>query len=301
MSRLRWRLRWTVKAITPPILILGTKRALGVRTRAAPAEQQGLTSAGGLTLSEPPEWEYVPEGWARPVKGWDVEAVARAYREKWPDYLAAIEAPNPLGVHHETAQVTTGDVSAHNMLVAFAYVVALAARGRDRLSVLDWGGGLGHYWALARSVVPGLELDYHVKETPAVCAEDREAAPEVVFHEDESCLERTYDLVVASSSLQYAEDWRGLLDRLAAAAGSHLYVARVPVALSAPSFVVLQRAYAYGYETEYLGWVLNRHEFLAYAAGAGVLPAREFLLDARFSAAGAPETPVEHRSFLFNR
>ena len=66
--------------------------------------------------------------------------------------MAAIAAPNPLGVHHETARVTTGDVGAHNMLVSFAYVVALAARGRERLSVLDWGGGLGHYEALARSV-----------------------------------------------------------------------------------------------------------------------------------------------------
>jgi len=273
--------------------IFGAKRARH--------ERQGQTPVGGQTLMEPPEWEYVPEGWARPAKGWDVEAVARAYREKWPDYLAAIEAPNPLGVHHETAQVTTGDVSAHNMLVAFAYVVALAGREHTRLSVLDWGGGLGHYWALARSVVPDLELEYHVKETPAVCAQGRQVAPDVVFHEDESCLERSYDLVVASSSLQYAEDWRSLFDRLAAATGSYLYVARVPVALHAPSFVVLQRAYAYGYETEYLGWVLNRHEFLAYAAGAGVSHTREFLLDALFSAVTAPETPVEHRSFLFNR
>ncbi len=300
MNRFGRRRRWTVKAITPPLLILGARRALGRRTR-APGGQQDQIPVGGQPLLEPPEWEYVPEGWARPTKGWEVDAVARAYREKWPAYRAAIEAPNPLGVHHETAQVSTGDVSAHNMLVAFAYVVALAARGRDRLSVLDWGGGLGHYWALARSVVPDLELEYHVKETQAVCVDGHESAPEVVFHEDETCLERTYDLVVASSSLQYAEDWRRLLDRLAAAAGSYLYVARVPVALSAPSFVVLQRAYDYGYETEYLGWVLNRHEFLAYAAGAGVTPAREFLLDAQFSAAGAPETPVEHRSFLFNR
>ena len=249
--------------------VLRAKRSFGGR---ASSDQPDQTPGGRRTQDEPPEWEYVPEGFARPAKGWDVEAVARAYRAKWPDYLAAIEAPNPLGVHHETAEVTTGDVSAHNMLVSFAYVVALAAQGRSRLSVLDWGGGLGHYWALARSVVPGLEFEYHVKETPAVCAQGREVAPEVVFHEDESCLDRSYDLVVASSSLQYAEDWRGLLDRLAGAAESHLYVARVPVALSAPSFVVLQRAHAYGYETEYLGWVLNRHEFLAYAAGAGVSP-----------------------------
>lgn len=245
-----------------------------------------------------PEWEYVPDGWAHEAKGWAVDSVARGYREKWADYLAAIEAPSPLGVHHETARVTTGDAGAHNMLVSFAYVVALAARGRDRLSVLDWGGGLGHYHALARSAVPGLELEYHVKETPAVCAQGREVSPDVTFHDDDSCLDRRYGLVVASSSLQYAEDWRALLGRLAGATGDYLYVARVPVALHAGSFVVIQRPYVHGYDTEYLGWVLNRAELLD---AAGLPLAREFLLDARFSAAGAPEDPVEHRSFLFNR
>jgi putative methyltransferase (TIGR04325 family) len=243
----------------------------------------------------PPEWEYVPEGWERPTKGWDVEAVARAYERKWPDWVAAIAPPSPLGVHHETAEVTTGDAGAQSMLVAFAYVVALAARGAERLSVLDWGGGLGHYEALARATVPGLELDWHVKETAAVAARGR---PGVTFHADDACLDGRYDLVVASSSLQYEPDWRTLLGRLAAAAESWLYVARVPVAFHAPSFVVLQRAYAYGYETEYLGWVLNRDELVE---AAGLPLAREFLLDARFSAAGAPEDPVDHRSFLFNR
>jgi hypothetical protein len=43
--------------------------------------------------------------------------------------------------------------------------------------------------------------------------------------------------------------------------------------------------------------VLNRGELLAAAPPL----AREFLLDARFSAAGAPEAPVDHRSFLFTR
>ena len=223
--------------------------------------------------------------------------MADAYARKWPDYAAAIRAPNPLGVHHETAEVLTGDAGAHNMLVTFAYVLALAADGRDRLSVLDWGGGLGHYHVLARSVLPRLTLDWHVQETPAVAARGRQLNPEVTFHDDESALGGRYDLVVASSSIQYAEDWRALLGRLAAAAERYLYVARVPVALRAPSFVVIQRPYVHGYDTEYLGWVLNRDELLAAAPSL----AREFLLDARFSAAGAPEDPVDHRSFLFTK
>jgi putative methyltransferase (TIGR04325 family) len=302
-----------VKAVTPPILLLGLKRiaiGLGLRKREVQGQLSGLSlepppqgqSSGLSPQSEaPPEWEFVPEGWARPALGWAVDAVARAYREKWPAYLAAIEAPSPLGVHHETAEVQRDDSGAHNMLVSFAYVLARAGRGRERISVLDWGGGLGHYHALARSVVPDLHLDYHCKETPVVCTIGRELQPEVVFHEDDSCLERRYDLVVASSSLQYEQDWQSLLGRLAGAAERYLYVARVPVALRGASFVVLQRAHAYGYETEYLGWVLDRTELLARAEAFGLQLTRELLLDARFSASGAPEDPVEHRSFLFNR
>jgi putative methyltransferase (TIGR04325 family) len=267
-----------------------------VRWRRKP---EGQTPDRGQSLEAQglPEWEFVPEGWSYPVRGWDAEAVADAYARKWQDYLAAIEAPKPLGVHHETAEVLTGDAGAHNMLLTFAYVLAFAPRERNRLSVLDWGGGFGHYHALARSVLPDLQLDWHVKETSPVAARGRGLNAEVAFHDSDSALDRRYDLVVASSSLQYAEDWRALLERLANAAENYLYVARVPVSLHAPSFVVLQRPYVHGYETEYLGWVLNRDELLAAAPPL----AREFLLDARFSAAGAPEDPVDHRSFLFTK
>jgi putative methyltransferase (TIGR04325 family) len=260
-------------------------------------EVQGQTPERGLSLPLP-EWEYIPQGWSYPTRGWDAEAVADAYARKWPDYLAAIEAPKPLGVHHETAEVLTGDPGAHNMLVTFAYVLGLAAHGRNALSVLDWGGGFGHYHALAGSVLPGLELDWHVKETPPVAARGRELNPDVAFHHDDTCLDRRYDVVLASGSLQYVESWRAVLELLAGAAERYLYVARMPVALEAPSFVVIQRPYVHGYDTEYLGWVLNRDELLA---ACPLDLTREFLLDARFSAAGAPEDPVDHRSFLFNR
>jgi putative methyltransferase (TIGR04325 family) len=248
--------------------------------------------------ARPAEWEYISDGWSYPTRGWAAEAVADTYARKWPDYLAALEAPKPLGVHHETAQVTTGDPDAHNMLVTFAYVLALAARGHDGLSVLDWGGGFGHYHALARSVLPELELDWHVNEQPAVAARGRELNPAVAFHDDDSPLEHRFDLVVASSSIQYAENWRALVERLAGATERYLYLARVPVALTARPFVVIQRPYVHGYDTEYLGWVLNRDELLA---AVPLELAREFLLNAALWIAGAPEEPIDHRSFLFTR
>jgi len=79
-----------------------------------------------------------------------------------------------------------------------------------------------------------------------------------------------------------------------------LFVTRLPVALRAPSFVVQQRAYAYGYDTEYLGWVVNRKELLERSQSLKLELQREFLLQASFSALGAPESPVGHRGFLFS-
>ncbi len=185
------------------------------------------------------------------------------------------------------------------MLISFAYVLARAAQWRDRVSVLDWGGGLGHYAVVARAVLPGVGLDWHCREVASVARAGATVNPEVTFHDDDACLDRTYDLVLASSSLQYEPDWKALLRRLAAATSGLLLVTRLPVALEAPSFVILQRAQAYGYATEYLGWVVSRQELLAEASAAGLVLDRDMLLDAWLSAAGAPEDPIGHRGLLF--
>jgi putative methyltransferase (TIGR04325 family) len=293
------RFRLFVKELTPPVLWGALKRAKDVAR--APRRAEPVVPPPSEAF-EPPEWEYAPEGWARPTKGWDVDAVVAAYRKKWPSYVEALREPRPLGVYHEVVAgetVAAHDREAHNMLVSYAYVLVLAAHGRERLSILDWGGGLGHYLALGLAVLPGIELDYHCRELPKVAAAGREVFPEASFHSDDSCLEREYDLVLASSSLQYAEEWRALLRGLARATAGYLYVTRVPVALRAPSFVVLQRAHRYGYDTEYLGWVLNRDELLREAGAASVQLVREFLLFGEIDAEEAPERPVEHRGFLF--
>ena len=192
------------------------------------------------------------------------------------------------------------DPDAQQTVLAFAYALLRAARGKQRLSLLDWGGGPGHYAVLARALLPGVELDYHSRDLPPLVKLGRELLPQDTFHDDDSCLTRSYDLVVASSSIQYSEDWAATLTGLAASARDFLYVTRVPVALQAPSFVVLQRAYAYGYGTDYLGWVLNRDELLEQAGSAGAELERELILPAWLSASGAPESPIGHRAFLFS-
>jgi putative methyltransferase (TIGR04325 family) len=292
------RVTLIAKGLTPPFLWSVLK---AVRNRHEP-EAPPAPEAEPEAKAALPEWEYVPEGWARPEGGWDVEAVSRAHRDKWPSFLEATAGPGPLGVFHEApagVPVPRDDLNAQQMVLAFGYVLALAAQGKACVSMLDWGGGPGHYAVLGRALLPGVELEYHSRDLGPAVALGRELLADDFFHDDDGCLDRRYDLVVASSSLQYWQDWRSTLAALAGATGGYLYVTRVPVALTVPSFVVLQRAERYGYDTEFLGWVLNRDELLDVARSAGLALVREIILPAWLSTPEAGEDPIGHRGFLF--
>jgi putative methyltransferase (TIGR04325 family) len=251
------------------------------------------------------EWEYVPEGWARgrvdaSVKGWGEAAVVQAYRVKLPAYAAAIAGPGPIGLPTSAAfRDAVPSVKDQNIVLGYAYALALASRERATVSILDWGGGVGLFFLLGRALLPSeVGIDYHCKDLPALCAFGREALPEAHFHDDDACLEDHYDLVVASSSLQYTEHWRDVLEGLAGAAGGYLYLARVPVVVHSPSFVVLQRAQRYGLGTEFLSWVFNRGELLEAASGSGLELVRELVFGEQSDISGSPEQD-ETRGFLF--
>jgi putative methyltransferase (TIGR04325 family) len=252
-----------------------------------------------------PEWEYCPGGWEEAhsrtgARGWDQRTVAAALERSWPDFVASFAAARPFGRSNEAVSSGPSDLGFHNVALTFGYVLGAAARGRARLSILDWGGGVGAYLALARALQPDVEIDYVCKELPAICEVGRRLMPAGRFEPDAAaCLGRRYDLVLASSSLQYERDWKELLARLRAACVGYLFVTRTPFAEGAPSFVVLQRAQRYGYGTEYLGWCLNRTEFLAESRRLGLHLIREFLVDERIEVPGAPET-ANYRGFLFD-
>jgi putative methyltransferase (TIGR04325 family) len=279
------RLRRVAKDLTPPILVRAVRRSARAAGR------------------QPPEWEHVPEGWARAtseLRGWEDDSVLDAYLTKLAEFRAASEGTAPLAHGTSAASgVGAGTVVDQNTTLAFAYALLRAARGRTRVSVLDWGGGLGFHAFVARSVLPAdVELDYHCRELPRLCRLGRREVPEVTFWDDDGVLARTYDLVVASSSLQYSEDWETDLAGLAGATASHLFLSRVPVVFRHPPFVVLQRTRGHRFDTEYLSWVFNRESLLASVTANGLVLEREFLLGPGSCAVGAPE-PDETRAYLF--
>src|ERR1019366_7414879 len=114
----------------------------------------------------------------------------------------SVQSNAPCGLSAEAEGGLGQDYAAHNTIMSFGYVLARAARDRDRLSMLDWGGGIGHYSVYAQALLPEVGLDYYCRDLPRLVAAGRQVLPDATFHDDdESAFARRYDLVLASSSL----------------------------------------------------------------------------------------------------
>ena len=264
-----------------------------------------LRSSKPANEQTPIEWEYVPEGWQAAktdpnIKGWNVDSVLEAYKAKWPSFLKTLEGTLPFGISPESDSENRTNLIFHNLMMTYAYALSLSTRHKSSISMLDWGGAIGHYYLLTQKLVPDLEIDYHCKDVPVLAEYGRSLFPDAHFYTDETCLEREYDFVLVSGSFQYSPDWASALKALARATGEYLFVTRLPTIQIAPSYVMVQRPYQYGYNTEYLGWSLNRGEFLECAQKTGLKLIREFVVEQLPPIHRAPEQP-EHWGFLFRK
>jgi putative methyltransferase (TIGR04325 family) len=249
------------------------------------------------------EWEYVPEGWKKElndekIKGWNVQDILESYKAKWPIFIESLEETKPFCFSHESASSFKTDLAFHNITMSFAYALALSSRCKKSISMLDWGGGIGYYYLISKSLIPDLEIDYHCKDVSVIVEHGRKLLPETHFYTDDSCLTRKYEFVLASASLHYSQDWAKTLRGLASSTKDYIFINNLPIVLSSSSFVFVQRPYRYGYNTEYLGWCLNREEFLKNASMAGLTLVREFIDGYYLQIHNAPEK-TEYRGYLF--
>lgn len=250
----------------------------------------------------PLEWEFLGSEWPRSVdeQGWDHPEIAHTAGSRWDEFTQSLRAPLPLGRSNE-ASAGVVDYAAHNTYYCFAYALARAIGTRREVSVLDWGGGLGEYLRLGQELFPEVDFSYVCKEKEPMVELGSALTTDAEFTADGSvALSKRYDLVMASSSLHYEQDWALTLEGLTSASRGWLYVTRQPVVWSATDFVILQRAHRHGYPTEYPGWVLNRGRLLERAEQVGMLLEREMLIAERPLVPGAPEQP-EYRGFLFRK
>ncbi|HOQ42809.1 MAG TPA: hypothetical protein PLG94_16230 [Smithellaceae bacterium] len=277
-----------------------TETGIGSYNATPMSKQERLNGSPHPAVTNAPNIEVASEELAANLSrepGWNQMGEVSPSITRWAAFERNLAGANPLGFYHEyhdTAVVR--DVHFHNLHMTFAYVLALAAQRRSPISVLDWGGGLGHYFRMARAVCPDVELDYHCKDLPIMVAAGKSINPEIVWHTDDGCLSRRYDLVMLGASLQCMPDWRTALPRIAASAQDILLLTRIPVVRSGPSYVAVLRD---GDMNQYHQHFAER-EVLDLVESAGLSVFRELVIGHTLDVKGAPE-PCDFRGWIFRR
>lgn len=250
-----------------------------------------------------PEWRIDAKGFERPdaaAEAWDRPALAKKLAERIGAYDRRLQAGTGMALNPDDPSGGP-DPAALSLAQDYATVFTRVAEGKERLSLLDWGGGPGAAYALARHCLPKVQLSYTCQELEAVCEAGRDLFPEARFlHEAGRCFEQRYDLVIAGSSLWYAHDWKALASQMAASAEPWFFIAKTGFVSSAPAFVAVQRPTVAGYERDFPCWILNLPELVDHLEAQGLELVHRFEPGPELPVRGSAETVVL-RSLLFKK
>lgn len=236
--------------------------------------------------------EYAPRGWSTELPG------SASNEDFWTTFIAQERraCEELIARIHAREPLLHPDGDENSKYAVFGYVLALATRQQEKISVLDYGGNLGDYFWLGRALVPGVDLDYHCKELPQVAEAGRLITPDVTWYTDNACLARPHDLVMFSSSIQCLPDWQDILLRAGQSARRYLFLSDVATVRDVPAYVATHRS---GGQT-HLQIQLNRSEIIATVERAGLQLVREFAMGPHPPIVNAPEQP-QCFGWLFQR
>jgi len=237
---------------------------------------------------------YTPVGWNTRLPdgavGYECRELTELHSRGWRPVFEAARNGQIRGASELLRRVADNPserIEEQNAYLAFAYVLSLAANRTAAPRVLDYGGNLGYYYWVGRVFLPENNLDYHCKELPEIAKEGRKLIPEITWHEDDSCLEESFDLIVFSAVLPYIADWRSLLRRAAASTRRFLYIAILPTVENVPTYVAVQKFCG----TTMLYQVLNKTEICEFVEGTGLQLLHEFSFGQHLRVRNAPEQP----------
>jgi putative methyltransferase (TIGR04325 family) len=152
-----------------------------------------------------------------------------------------------------------------SLLAPLASVIQLY---KKRLTVLDFGGGLGQgYLEVRRVLANPTDIEYHIIENEKTCEEGRalfSEDPHVIFYSQLPKFLSTFDLVYLGSSLHYIDDWKATLSQLISYQPEHILIHDLP----AGDFKTFATGQNY-YESVIPCWFFNLDEVIQTLLGLG--------------------------------
>lgn len=186
--------------------------------------------------------------------------------------------------------VPTEVVDEHNLL---PLLVAAAYRDRPKVTILDFGGGMGiSYIHLTKSLVGAHDIDYYVMERERICV-----AGSPLFEMDKhvhflrSAFPATLprpDIVHLNSVLQYIEDYSGFLREICSLRAEFILFVKLSAG-DIPTYATAQRNVP-GSVIPY--WFINSNELIELMASQGYTLLFKGALSNRYN---QENFPIEYR------
>jgi putative methyltransferase (TIGR04325 family) len=168
--------------------------------------------------------------------------------------LAALKMNKPIPSYHKQRSTL------------LPIIVAMMLESKDKLKILDFGGGLGiGYMTIVESIPQYTErIHYEIVEVPEICEVGRELFLGGVTYSDLLPSKSEFDLVHSASALQYIEDWPQVLKLLSGYNAQYILLSDV-FAGSIPTFLTLQNYYG----SRIRHWFLNFEELFLTISSLG--------------------------------
>jgi putative methyltransferase (TIGR04325 family) len=172
-------------------------------------------------------------------------------------YADFSEAPKDVGVFDSSLWVDKqancivemrkgGRTTSMTKAYALTPIIATMVDGGNTVRVLDFGGSLGtEYLAAKDSITIKDSIDFTIVENAAICERGNALFADdgaIRFVSDMPDTHDAFDIVHAGSSLQYVDDWQGLLKTFTEFRPYYIVLSDV-LAGDNPSFVTVQRYY----------------------------------------------------------
>jgi putative methyltransferase (TIGR04325 family) len=178
------------------------------------------------------------------------------------------------GAIETLTQVENGeslDYSLRQRNALLPVVTATILGEQSRVRILDFGGGLGTGFLVLASTVSGAaeRVDYAVVEVDCICRSGAElfaGRKGPTFHHQlpDVAAAADFDIVHAASTIQYIEDWRAMVARLATYGARYLSLSDIYIG-DFPTYATLQNYYG----SRIRHWFLNKGEFVSHVERCG--------------------------------
>ncbi len=198
-------------------------------------------------------WEGIYKNFAecpRDGGGFSSERWVEQQAERVNKLKAEIEASPESAVGYQTS------------LLPMVTAMAAASLKKDKLRILDFGGGLGNTYLLMNSgCVKQTGLEFYVVESQEVCRKGREIFRndnKICFYSELPKDVKDFDIIHLGSSIQYIEDWKELPGEFAKYNAEYVLLADVPAG-DIPTYATLQNYYG----SKIPHWFFNIDEFVS--------------------------------------